>query len=74
MKIQYNLIFESKKQQQKYSKFKNLNVLTIFMVLLQYMISPNYSPLHLGITYFSVPIQGCFGKFVLFYLIAFWFN
>jgi hypothetical protein len=34
MKIQYNIIFENKKQQQKYSKFKILNV------LLQYMISP----------------------------------
>jgi hypothetical protein len=40
MKIQYNLIFENKKQQEKKTNFKILNVWACLMVLLQYMISP----------------------------------
>jgi hypothetical protein len=40
MKIQYNLIFENKKHEKKYTKFKIFNVLTFLMFLLQYMILP----------------------------------
>ncbi len=39
MKIQYNLIFENKKHEQKKTKSNISNVLTFLMVMLQNMIS-----------------------------------
>jgi hypothetical protein len=51
MKIQYNLIFENKKHEKKYTKFKILNVLTFLMYLLQYMISPEINKVARSLVY-----------------------
>jgi hypothetical protein len=40
MKFQYNLIFENKKHEQKYTKSMISNNLTFLMVMLQNMLSP----------------------------------